>query len=42
MEKSQTNYNSQEIINYESVNKDAVKAQILEVLSLSKNFDVKL
>lgn len=31
MEKSQTNYNSQEIINYESVNKDAVKAQILEV-----------
>lgn len=31
MEKSQTNYNSLEIISYESVDKENVKAQILEV-----------
>ena len=31
MEKSQTNYNSQEIISLESVNKEDVKAQILEI-----------
>lgn len=31
MEKSQTNYNSLEIISYESVNKENVKSQILEV-----------